>query len=298
MSDQAQELRNLIRLRHEKDAPSPGGALTGGPERKTRIITVTSGKGGVGKSNFTLNFGLCLQARGYKTLIFDADIGFANIDVLMGISSKANLLHLIKGEKTIGELVQTGPKGLQFIAGGSGLYDLVRLSDSEADSFTEQIQELGGMADFILFDTGAGLSKETQRFIAAAQETLVVTTPEPTSITDAYALIKMVRSEDPGVAFKLVVNRAAHGREARETAEKIAMVARRFLSVELQTLGFVEDDHHVSRAVKEQTPFTIAYPNSPAAKSMNVLVDQFLGQQPKADSTGGFKGFLSRLIGR
>ncbi|MEY9092078.1 MinD/ParA family protein [Paenibacillus sp. RC84] len=298
MSDQAQELRKLIRLRHEKDTPSPGSALTGQPERKTRIITVTSGKGGVGKSNFTLNFALCLQARGYKTLIFDADIGFANIDVLMGISSKANLLHLIKGEKTIGELVQTGPKGLQFIAGGSGLYDLVRLSDSEADSFTDQIQELGGMADFILFDTGAGLSKETQRFIAAAQETLVVTTPEPTSITDAYALIKMVRSEDPDVHFKLVVNRAAHSREAKETAEKIAMVARRFLSVELQTLGFVEDDQHVSRAVKEQTPFTIAYPNSPAAKSMNVLVDQFLGQQPKADSTGGFKGFLSRLIGR
>ncbi|MVO99140.1 MinD/ParA family protein [Paenibacillus lutrae] len=294
MSDQAQKLRNLIRQREGAATPLSEAA----PQSNARIITVTSGKGGVGKSNFTLNFALCLLERGYRTLIIDADIGFANIDVLMGITAQTNLLHLIKGEKTISELVQTGPGGIQFIAGGSGMFDLLRLTDEETASFTNQIEELCGMADFILFDTGAGLSKETQQFIAAAQETIVVTTPEPTAITDAYALIKMVRNEDPDVTFRLVVNRATSTREAKATADKIRMVARRFLDIEIASIGHVEDDHLVSRAVKEQTPFIIAYPHSAAARSMKVLVDQFLGQPSKADLGGGMKKFLKRLIGR
>jgi flagellar biosynthesis protein FlhG len=285
MSDQAQGLRNLIQ--HQQEQKS----------RTTRIITVTSGKGGVGKSNFTLNFALTLQKKGYKVLVFDADIGLANIDVLMGVSAKYNLYHLLKKEKTISEIIQTGPNGLQFIAGGSGFNDLIRLTEEQVDYFAEQVNLLNGLVDFIIFDTGAGLSKETLRFIIAAEETIVVTTPEPTSITDAYAIIKMVNSMNYKVAFRLVVNRVTDGREGKQTADKISLVAKQFLQLDIPTLGYVPDDSSVSKAVKKQTPFTVAFPNSDASRGINELVDDFIAnQQPTELQTGAVKGFLSKMM--
>lgn len=285
MSDQAQGLRNLIQ--HQQEQKS----------RTTRIITVTSGKGGVGKSNFTLNFALTLQKKGYKVLVFDADIGLANIDVLMGVSSKYNLYHLLKKEKTISEIIQTGPNGLQFIAGGSGFNDLIRLTEEQVDYFADQVNLLNGHVDFIIFDTGAGLSKETLRFIIAAEETIVVTTPEPTSITDAYAIIKMVNSMNYKVDFRLVVNRVTDGREGKQTADKISLVAKQFLQLDIPTLGYVPDDSSVSKAVKKQTPFTVAFPNCDASRGINDLVDDFIANQPPTDhQAGAVKGFLSKMM--
>lgn len=285
MSDQAQGLRNLIRHQNVERNQS------------TRIITVTSGKGGVGKSNFTLNFALALQNRGFKVLIFDADIGLANIDVLMGISPKYNLYHLLKREKSIWEIVQTGHNGIQFIAGGSGFNDLIRLSEEQLDYFAEQVDQLNGHVDFILFDTGAGLSKETLKFIVAAQETIVVTTPEPTSITDAYAIIKMVNSMQHPVDFRLVVNRITDWREGRQTADKISMVARQFLQLDIPTLGFVYDDSNVIKAVKRQVPFSVAFPNSAASKSIGELADGFIANGPQVQSSSGsVKSFLSKMM--
>ncbi|WP_248926355.1 MinD/ParA family protein [Paenibacillus hamazuiensis] len=285
MNDQAQGLRNLVQSLGET------------PAKTTRIITVTSGKGGVGKSNFTLNFALTLQARGYKVLVFDADIGLANIDVLMGISPKYNLYHLLKKEKTIWEIVQTGYNDLLFIAGGSGFNDLIRLSEDDINYFADQVNQLNGHVDFIIFDTGAGLSKETLKFILAAEEAIVVTTPEPTSITDAYAIIKMVNSMDYKVNFKLVVNRVADYKEGKQTADKISLVAKQFLQLDIPTLGFVEDDSSVSKAVKKQVPFTIAFPNSPAAKGIQELVDTFIAKQQVSEpNTGAVKGFINKMM--
>jgi len=287
MNDQAQSLRNLVQIQMD---PSP---------RTTKVITVTSGKGGVGKSNFTLNFALTLQAKGYKVLVFDADIGLANIDVLMGISSKYNLYHLLKREKTIWEIIQKGYNDIEFIAGGSGFNDLLRLTDTELDYFAEQVGQLNGHVDFIFFDTGAGLSKETLKFILAAQETIVVTTPEPTSITDAYAIIKMVRNMDYDVAFRLVINRVTNADEGKYTADKISLVAKRFLQIDIPTLGFVPDDTIVSKSVKRQVPFTIAFPHSLASRSIQSLADEFVKGYQKQDhvsQTQGVKGFLSRMI--
>ncbi|KPV60660.1 cobyrinic acid a,c-diamide synthase [Paenibacillus sp. A3] len=285
MNDQAQELRNLIRHR-ANSAVKP-----------TRILAVTSGKGGVGKSNFTLNFALALQKKGFKVLVFDADIGLANIDVLMGITPKYNLYHLLKKEKTIWDIIHKGYNDLQFIAGGSGFNDLIRLSEEQLDYFQEQIGQLNGHADFIIFDTGAGLSKETLKFIVAAQETIVVTTPEPTSITDAYAIIKMVSAMDYDIRFRLVVNRVTDWREGRQTAEKISMVAKQFLNLDIPTIGYVLDDAAVSKAVKKQVPFTVAFPSSGASKSIYDLTDDFIANQKPADmSSGAVKGFLNRMI--
>jgi len=286
MNDQAEALRHMVRSRElQKEG------------KTTRVITVTSGKGGVGKSNFSLNFALALQKLGLKVLIFDADIGMANIDVLMGISAPYNLYHLLKQQKTIWDIIQSGPGGLHFIAGGSGFKDLLDLSPAELDYFEEQIGKLHGEYDVIIFDTGAGLSKETVKFIAAAQETFVVTTPEPTSITDAYALIKMVQAMDHQINFKLVVNRAMDQKEGRAAADKISMVAERFLDIKLPMLGIVLDDPNVTKAVKKQVPFSIAYPGSDAAKSIMDIANRFMAV-PDAGiaANNGVKGFLHKMF--
>ncbi|MBP1991319.1 MinD/ParA family protein [Paenibacillus eucommiae] len=285
MTDQAQGLRNLVQIQNENNT------------RETRVITVTSGKGGVGKSNFTLNFALTLQSRGYKVLVFDADIGLANIDVLMGVSSKYSLYHLLKKEKTIWEIIQKGYNDLEFIAGGSGFNDLLRLTEEELEYFAQQVNQLNGYVDFIIFDTGAGLSKETLKFILAAEDTIVVTTPEPTSITDAYAIIKMVNSMGHKVSFTLVINRVTDLKEGKYTADKISMVAKQFLQIDIPTLGFVDDDSSVMKAVKKQVPFTVAFPNSAASRGIQVLVDRFIaGQSQMEVSSTGIKGFLNKMI--
>ncbi|NRF91204.1 MinD/ParA family protein [Paenibacillus frigoriresistens] len=285
MKDQAEGLRNLVQIQNDKGT------------KATRIITVTSGKGGVGKSNFTLNFALTLQSKGYKVLVFDADIGLANIDVLMGISSKYNLYHLLKKEKTIWEIIQKGYNDLDFIAGGSGFNDLLRLTEEELNYFAEQVMQLNGYVDFIIFDTGAGLSKETLKFILAAEEAFVVTTPEPTSITDAYAIIKMVNSMGHDVSFKLVINRVTDAKEGKHTADKISLVAKQFLDIQIPTLGFVDDDVAVSKAVKKQIPFTVAFPNSAASRSLQLLVDNYMNGYRVIDTpTSGVKGFLNKMM--
>ncbi|MDF2721412.1 MAG: cobyrinic acid a,c-diamide synthase [Paenibacillus sp.] len=286
MSDQAQSLRDLVRTQSDS------------PQRQTRIITVTSGKGGVGKSNFTLNFALSLQKQGYKVLVFDADIGLANIDLLMGVTPKYSLYHLLKREKSIWEIIYKGYNDLEFIAGGSGFNDLIRLSDEEVDYFAEQVSQLNGHVDYIIFDTGAGLSKETLKFIIAATDTIVVTTPEPTAITDAYAIIKMVHTQGhEHVRFQLVVNRVTEANEGKQTADKISYVAKQFLNIEIPTLGFVDDDISVSRAVKKQVPFTIAFPYSPASKSIERLAAKFVaGPVDTEQQLSGVKGFLNKMI--
>jgi flagellar biosynthesis protein FlhG len=285
MSDQAQELRKLINTRQEA------------PTADTRIITVTSGKGGVGKSNFTLNFALSLQEQGYRVLVFDADIGYSNIDVLMGISPQYSLYHLLKRQKTIWEIIQKGSNGLQFVAGGSGFNDLINLSEQDLEYFTNEIFKLNGHVDYIIFDTGAGLSKETAKFIIAAHETILVTTPEPTSITDAYATIKIIHGMHFNVRFKLVINRVTNESEGFQTADKIVMVAKQFLNLDIQTLGFVTEDIHVSKAVKKQIPLTVAFPNSSAAKQMKELARRYIeGHIFENEASSGVKGFVSKML--
>ncbi|WP_020615267.1 MinD/ParA family protein [Paenibacillus daejeonensis] len=291
MNDQAQTLRNMVLVQGEAAG-----------QRPTRIVTVTSGKGGVGKSNFSLNFALALQQMGQRVLVFDADIGMANIDVLMGRNSSYSLYHLLKREKTIWEIVQEGPQGLEYIAGGSGFRDLLDLDQEQLDYFSEQIGKLHGHYDVILFDTGAGLSKETVRFITAAQETIVVTTPEPTSITDAYALIKMVHAMGEQAAFKLVVNRAVDRKEGKHTADKIGLVARQFLQTDIPMLGIVPDDSLVPKAVKKQVPFTIAAPDGSASRAIAQIARDFIhgagASVAEPVEMGGVKGFLLRMFSR
>lgn len=287
MHDQAQALRELVSDRDQP--PRPAG-------QATRTVAVTSGKGGVGKSNFSLNFAMALQKRGYSVLVFDADVGMANIDVLLGTPAPYNLFHLLKREKNIWDIIQTGPGGLKFIAGGSGFKELVRLSDEELEYFTEQIGNLNGHVDFLLFDTGAGLTKETLKFILAAEETIVVTTPEPTSITDAYALIKMVKSMGNDVAFRLVVNRIANESEGKVTAGNMQQVASKYLGMELPVLGYIPDDANVSKAVKRQTPLSVAFPDSAAMRGIDRIASFYLKEGRRSmTEASGMSGFLRKI---
>ncbi|ASS65699.1 MULTISPECIES: MinD/ParA family protein [unclassified Paenibacillus] len=287
MNDQAQALRNLIKQR-------TGGQM----EKNARLLTVTSGKGGVGKSNFSLNFGLALQSLGRKVLVIDADIGMANLDVLMGIPAPYSLYHLFTGDKSIRDIIQLGPSGLHFIAGGSGFRELLHLTDRQLQEADEQLGMLQGEYDFILFDTGAGLTRESERFIQAAHETFVVTTPEPTSITDAYALVKMVSGSMPDTRFRVVVNRAFDEQEGRQTAAKMDMAADRFLGIRLPYGGYVADDGKVGKAVRTQKPVLIAYPDSDAARNIMQIARQYLDLPADSLPHRSVKGILQQWFSR
>lgn len=293
MNDQAQSLRNLVSLR-EKLADQ---ARISTP---ARIITVSSGKGGVGKSNFSLNFALALKSLGRKVLIFDADIGMANIDVLMGVRPRYSLYHLLKGERDISEIIELGTQAVPFIAGGSGMADLFSLSESDLDYFTSQIERISDEMDYIIFDTGAGLSKETLKFITSADDCFIVTTPEPTSITDAYALIKVVHGIDPDVGFKLVINRVNGEGEARQVADKISLVAKQFLNLDIPTLGYLSDDSHVMQAVKKQVPFSAAFPGCAASRDIKRLAMKYMDvpRERSNETLSGIKGFMHKWLRR
>lgn len=291
MNDQAETLRKLVSARVNPGEPRSGKGAA-------RIITVTSGKGGVGKSNFTLNFALALKTLGCKVLLFDADIGMANIDVLMGVRSRYNLYHLLKGERDINEIIELGTQALPFIAGGSGLADLFSLSEADLNYFTSQIEAISDEMDYIIFDTGAGLSKETLKFIMAADECLVVATPEPTAITDAYALIKVVHGMEEEASFRLVINRVTGEPEAKQVADKISLVAQRFLDMNIPALGYIRDDAHVMQAVKKQVPFSVAFPGCMAARDIQRLAFHYLNvpQAKPRDTLSGIKGFVHKWL--
>lgn len=285
MHDQAQRLRSMV-----AQSQAQGG-------RNTRVITVTSGKGGVGKSNFTLNYALELAKQGKKVVILDGDVGFANIDVLMGVKPQKTLADLISKQATMQDILETGPLGVQFIAGGSGFQDLLDVKPEQFEYVVEQLAGLQGHVDYVLIDTGAGLNQQTLRLILAADDIYVVLTPEPTAITDAYSLIKMVANRDPSARMSLVINRAQTPQEGREAADKISLVAERFLDLKISTLGIVHDDPNVTKSVKKQTPFLLSHPDSIASRSIAGIVDAHLhNKQLEEQSAKGMKHFLQRMV--
>lgn len=282
MRDQAEQLRQRVQQSTQ--------------QRQTKLVTVTSGKGGVGKSNFSLNFGLGLIERGHKAVLFDVDLGLANLDVLMGLTPKKHLFHLLEPDESVWDIMEKGPGQLEFIAGGSGFTQIMQLDDDKLELLFNRLHPLQGYADTIIFDTGAGLSKESLHFMLSSDEVIVVTTPEPPAITDAYAVIKMLHSRSPAVKIRLVINRVTSEREGKMTADKLAMVAKRFLNLEIQSLGYVTDDVYVSKAVKQQRPFFLAYPQSQASRSIRNLVGRYLESSAAAKiPANGLKGFLARL---
>lgn len=287
--DQAQSLRERMhRLNVQQNN-----------QHNSRVITITSGKGGVGKSNFTLNFALGLKAAGKRVVVLDLDLSTANINILMGVNSRYSLEDVLHQRKSIWDVIEKGTAGIEYIAGGLEMTDLIELDETTLSFFWNQIQELQTYADFILLDTGAGISKELIHFILASDETIMVTTPEPTSIADSYGVLKTVfnySSQSP--EFRLVVNRAQYYGEAVETSRALKNACRKFLKIELKTLGFIMEDAHVRQAVKSQTPFMLSHPKCNASKNIRQIVFSFLPEmdQQKPSSHSGIKGFFERIL--
>lgn len=287
--DQAQSLREYMHRINVQSQDKPAA----------RVITITSGKGGVGKSNFTLNFALALKEAGKKVIILDLDLSTANINILMGINSRYSLSEVLNQKKSIWDILEKGIEGIEYIAGGLEIQDLLQLDDQMLIYFWNQIQELQNYADFILLDTGAGISKELVDFILASDETILVTTPEPTAIADSYAVMKTVLQYTKNVPkFRLVVNRAHSYREAVETSRALKKVSNNFLKMNLYTLGFVMEDIQVSKSVRSQTPFYLSYPNCEASKNIKQIVFSYLPELKKNSiaPSKGLRGFFEKIL--
>ncbi|AGK55357.1 MinD/ParA family protein [Bacillus sp. 1NLA3E] len=288
--DQAQSLREYMlrfNVQQQKKATS-------------RVITVTSGKGGVGKSNFTLNFALGLKAAGKKVIVLDLDLTTANINILMGITPRYSLVDVLSQRKLIWDVLELGTGGIEYITGGLEIQDLLELDQAKLTFFWSQIQGLQNYADFILLDTGAGISKELMNFILASDETILVTTPEPTSIADSYSVVKAIHRYDQPTLKKLrlVVNRAHTYREAGETSRTLQNACSTFLKMELKSLGHLMEDEHVRQSVRSQTPFLVSYPNCTASKNIKQMVYSYLPELNETSSVSpkGLRGFFEKII--
>ncbi|MEI7640453.1 MAG: MinD/ParA family protein [bacterium] len=264
--DQAESLRQLVRSkRGSKQAPKEEDTREDyGHYTTTKVITVASGKGGVGKSNFTVNLAIELSKMGNRVMILDADLGLANVDIIMGINPKFNLTHLIKEEKDIKDIITETEYGVKLIASGSGVKELVNMSNQQREKFILKLSEIEDMVDILLIDTGAGISKNTLSFIYAADYTIVITTPEPTALMDAYGLIKVASSGKKSVALKLVVNMVSSKDEAKEIASRVILLSRRFLNIFVESYGYIYRDRSVLNSVMAQKPFAAMFPDSRA----------------------------------
>ncbi len=273
-----------------------------GEQKETRVIAITSGKGGVGKTNFVLNFALALQKLGRRVVIWDADFGFANVHVLMGKTPEVTLLSLLRGEGDIWQAISPGVEGLQYISGGQGMKEMFHLTDDKLEHFLAQFMQLRSYADYLLIDLGAGLNNQSLNLLLAADEIILLATPEPPSLTDAYAVLKLLSLEEKALRVHLLINRAKNEREGMMAHKRMAAVTERFLSLSLHRLGILPDDPHVVKAVHKQTPYLLAYPNSLISRKTFALAEYFIQFNPFADeknhSVGAFtykRGFWGRF---
>jgi flagellar biosynthesis protein FlhG len=277
--DQATQLRSLMREQKRVSRPSTEDAGEPVATRRASVIAVTSGKGGVGKTNISVNLAIRLAAAGKSVVLLDADLGLANADVLCNIDLPANLSHVIARRKELSDVLVAAPGGFSLIGGASGLARMADLTDADRQRIVNAMTELEAQADVILIDTGAGISPNVLAFTRAADHVLVVTTPEPTAITDAYAVIKVITRADKARPYayegerrlSLLVNQARNENEARIVHDRIAKVARQFLGVSVFDAGFIPADDQVSAAVRKRSPFVLSAPKCPASHAVSQL---------------------------
>jgi flagellar biosynthesis protein FlhG len=288
MADQAEKLREIMRRR----APGPGQE----GQKSSRIISVASGKGGVGKTNISINLALAYAKLGKKVVVLDADLGLANVNVVLGVIPRYNLYHLIRHQKTMREIIMDTAYGIQIVAGASGFAKIANLSEEERKGFIEELYELAA-ADIIIIDTSAGVSNNVLTFVAASDQVIIVTTPEPTAITDAYGIVKIIATEIDNLelGLKLVVNRVKSVTEGRRVAERVINIAGQFLNLKIDYLGFVYDDALVHTAVVKQKPFLALDPKSKAS----ICVDHIVRRLENMDfkEGGGVSKFIRKFFG-
>ncbi|MDR1597196.1 MAG: MinD/ParA family protein [Treponema sp.] len=293
MEDQAEKLREI--MRQKKDAGERNSSGVKG-EKRARIITITSGKGGVGKTNVSVNMALAYARLGKKVVVMDADLGLANVNVMLNMIPKWNLYHVIHKQKTMKEIMVETEYGISIVAGASGFSKIANLEEDERKGFIDELNTLSN-ADIIIIDTSAGVSDSVLDFIAAADDAVIITTPEPTAITDAYGIIKIIATEidSLNMGLKLVVNRVRSVAEAKKVADRMINITGQFLNLKVDYLGFIYDDAVVSHAVLRQRPFMVIDPKCKAS----LCVRHIVGRMEKSDikESGGFSMMMKRFFG-
>jgi flagellar biosynthesis protein FlhG len=301
VKDQASRLRQLV---NGLGLETPGETVHSfhRNQSRCRVLAVTSGKGGVGKTNVAVNLAIALSRKGLRVLLMDADLGLANVDVILGMIPKYNLMHVLQGLKTLPEIVTDGPEKLKLIAAGSGgIQELANLNEMQREKFLQGLVEIQNESDVVVIDTGAGLHRNVLAFALAADEAIIVTTPEPTAMMDAYGMIKVIHLERKDPLIRLVVNMAGSAAEAEEAGKKLVLLAKRFLNLDVEYVGYIPRDMAMVRAVKAQSPVLISQPTSPAAQSLLRLTELLwlTGQRPEGEKSqlGQFFRRVTQLFG-
>ncbi len=280
--DQAARLRELVEGAHSTAS-------------SVRVIAVTSGKGGTGKSVLSVNLAIAFRRMGKRVLLIDADFGLANVDLMLGISSSKTLADVLSGRLAPTDAIQEAVEGVRFLSGGSGVEELIAMDAQAVGSLISRLLQLEGDTDIILVDTGAGVNPVVLRLIQAVSEAVIVTTPEPTAVMDAYALIKILSMAEQRPALRLVVNRVVTRREATETPEAIISLARKNMHMAIDLLGTVAADPLVPQTIKRQIPLLVAHPGVQASRDVQLIAGKLLGVAPSTEGAG-LSMFFQRLL--
>ncbi len=295
MSDQAEKLRKMassIRQQIEVE-------MINKPSRQTRVIVISSGKGGVGKSTLALNMSLVLGAYKQKVILMDADMGLANIDIMLGIVPEYTIQHVLQGRKRLKDIIIDGPSGVKIIPGGSGINELANLNDNELSRLIQELGKVDGEYDYMIIDTGAGISRNVVSFLLAADDVIIVTTAEPTSLTDAYGLVKTIIRQSFDGKIYLIVNKVTNSSEGIMVAEKFRIACNRFLETDLIPIGNVVDEPAVREGIMRQEAFTQMFPQSTATKNIVSIIDRLMTGYDQQNSNpgrpGGVKNFFRKL---
>jgi len=264
-------------------------------DRGLKIYSIVSGKGGVGKTNFSINLAIKLQQTGKKVLVFDADIGMSNANLLLGIKTPLNLFHLLKGNALIKDVIVTGPQGVDLLSGGSDLLTIERLDYSKQQEIIETLSNLS-IYDILIIDNGAGISKQSLTFTIFAHEVILVTTPEPTALTDAYRVIKAISTYKLKDKVKVVVNQIHEKAYGEEAFNKLFKTSEKFLGLIIENIGFIFNDIKVNKAIMEQIPIVIRYPNALASKNITCICENLLEDKNYQYSGQHIKQLNKKLI--
>ena len=279
MPDQAQNLRDLISRK-----------------QKIRTLSVASGKGGVGKSCIAVNLAVSLSRLGMRVLVIDADYGLANVDIMLGVITKYDMSHVLKGEKTLDEIIQQGHEGVRFISGGSGVSELLEIGEEQIAGLLKRLARVNVQIDTIIMDIGAGINEKVIQTILASSETIIVTTPEPTSILDAYALVKTIFNRDDTHRIHVMMNKCENKKEALRIQEGFINVVGKHLGKSVSPLGFVMYDHEMTQSIIRQVPITVSAPDCQTSKEIEQIA-KAITDIPVAKKQGGmFARFFARMI--
>lgn len=281
MKDQAEELRKMMSLKDK---------------RYQKVISIASGKGGVGKTNIAINLAIALNELGQKVLVVDADLGLGNVNVILGNTPDFNMYHVIKGIKKLNEIIVETPYGIRYIAGASGFSQLANLSRRSLSRLVKGIDALNDV-DIIIVDTGAGISDTVISFILASDEAIIVTTPEPTAMIDAYGVIKSVVADNSEMNINILVNRINNMKEGRKVSDRIVKISKQFLNVDIKTIGYVYEDKIIPYCVTRQLPFYVYDNKSKSSLCLDYVANRILNpNEEELKKSRGIAGFFESLL--